>query len=75
MQMNYPDYGGKRYGTNFQTMIERMHDKQEQALRRVRRQEQDIQRRNMDSKMRRTGMRTYQSPNTRTFYSPNRQIY
>ena len=77
MMTHYPAYEGKRSGIGLEAMISKIHEKQEDAWRRVKRQEEDIQRRNMDSRMRRTGFRTYYSPNqhhtaTRTFYSPNR---
>ena len=38
LQAHSPVYEGKRYGTNFETMIEKLHDRQEDAWRKVRRQ-------------------------------------
>lgn len=58
-------------------MLSRIQDKQEDAWRRVRRQEEEIDRRNADTRMRKTnaGGFTYYSPKSRTFYSPTRTIY
>ena len=48
LQTQYPVYEGKRHTSpNLEAMLEKIHDKQEEAWRRVRRQEDDIQRRNM----------------------------
>lgn len=89
VQTHYPTYEGKRHlSSNLEAMVEKMHGRQEESLKRVRRQEEDIQRRNMESRMnmssmegrlgsmegrmRKTGMNSYYSPPARTFYSPNR---
>lgn len=71
-----PVYEGKRYNmTNFESMMTKMHDKQEEAWRRVRRQEEDIERRNQEARGRKSGNFTYYSPKARTYYSPTREIY
>lgn len=56
-------------------MMTKMHDKQEEAWRRVRRQEEDIERRNQEARSRKSGNFTYYSPKARTYYSPPREIY
>jgi hypothetical protein len=64
-----PVYEGRKlYNTssNFETMVAKLHEKQEEALRRVRRQEEEIDRRNMDARSRRT------NPGAFTYYSPSR---
>lgn len=75
-----PVYEGRRFNntsSNFESMVAKLHDKQEEAWRRVRRQEEEIDRRNMDARSRKsnTNAFTYYSPKPRTYYSPNKEIY
>jgi len=75
-----PVYEGRRMhntSSNFEAMVSKLHDKQEEAWRRVRRQEEEIERRNMDARSRKgnTNAFTYYSPKPRTYYSPNKEIY
>jgi hypothetical protein len=75
-----PVYEGRRYNntsSNFESMVSKLHDKQEEAWRKVRRQEEEIDRRNMDARSRKgnTNAFTYYSPKPRTYYSPNKEIY
>jgi hypothetical protein len=71
-----PVYEGRKYNSsNFETMVAKLHDKQEEAWRRVRRQEEDIDRRNIDARSRKGNTLTYYSPNPKTYYSPKKEIY
>lgn len=57
-------------------MVAKLHDKTDEAWRRVRRQEEDIERRNMDARSRKGNtFNTHISPKSRTYFSPHREIY
>jgi 23S rRNA maturation mini-RNase III len=60
--------------SHFEAMVGKLHQKQEEAWRRVRRQEEEIEKRNMDARSKRvnTNAFTYYSPKPRTYYSPNK---
>ena len=58
--------------TNLENMIGKIHDKQEEAWRRVKRQEEDIERRNKETRMRKSNMQTFYSPKSRTYYTQKR---
>ena len=76
-EMVTPLHEPKRYNmTGFEAMVSRLHEKQDEAWRRVKRQEEDIERRNMEVRTRKglTGASFY-SPKARTYYSPGREIY
>jgi flagellar biosynthesis/type III secretory pathway chaperone len=74
-----PVYEGRRFyntSSNFESMVAKLHDKQEEAWRKVRRQEDEIERRNNDARSRKGNTNsnafTYYSPKPRTYYSPNK---
>lgn len=72
-----PTYEGRRMNrTGLEGLVQRVHEKYDEAERRAKRQVEDIDRRNSEvrSRMGKT-TNTYYSPKARTYFSPNREIY
>jgi hypothetical protein len=72
-----PTYDGRRLNrTGFEGLVQRVHEKYDEAERGAKRQVEDIDRRNSEvrSRMGKTA-NTYYSPKARTYFSPNREIY